>query len=97
MTARRHYLVCYDVADDKRRNRIFQTLKDHGSHIQYSVFLCELSPSELAGLRGQLDEAAHKKEDQVLLVDLGPQQHDPPDRIDAIGRAFIPGTNALIV
>lgn len=36
------YLVCYDVTDDHRRNRIADTLKDYGARIQFSVFLADL-------------------------------------------------------
>jgi CRISPR-associated protein Cas2 len=31
-------VVCYDVVDDRRRNRIFKLLKDYGRRVQYSVF-----------------------------------------------------------
>jgi CRISPR-associated protein Cas2 len=31
-------VVCYDVQDDKRRNRLFKLLKNYGQWIQYSVF-----------------------------------------------------------
>jgi CRISPR-associated protein Cas2 len=44
---RRRYLVTYDISDDKRRDQVFQTLRDNGDHAQYSVFFCELTPREL--------------------------------------------------
>lgn len=31
-------VISYDIADDRRRNRIFKLLKDYGQWIQYSVF-----------------------------------------------------------
>jgi len=69
--ARRHYLVSYDIADDKRRTRVFKALCDNGDHVQYSVFFCELSSTELVQLRMELDEAINHRQDQVIVLDLG--------------------------
>ena len=49
--ARRHFLITYDVSDDKRRTTIFNTLQGNGDHAQFSVFLCQLNATELARLR----------------------------------------------
>ncbi|MFA7237279.1 MAG: CRISPR-associated endonuclease Cas2 [Phycisphaeraceae bacterium] len=95
--ARKHYLISYDVADDKRRNRIFETMQDHGNHTQFSVFLCQLDSAELATLRGVLSGIVHDKQDQVLIVDLGPATHDLDNSIETIGRTFVPTPRANIV
>ncbi|WP_124726791.1 CRISPR-associated endonuclease Cas2 [Staphylospora marina] len=34
-------VVCYDVIDDRRRNKVFKLLKDYGQRVQYSVFEVE--------------------------------------------------------
>ncbi len=34
-------VICYDIIDDRRRNRIFKLLKDYGQRVQYSVFEVE--------------------------------------------------------
>lgn len=36
------YIICYDITDDHRRNRIADTLKDYGQRVQYSVFVADL-------------------------------------------------------
>jgi CRISPR-associated protein Cas2 len=36
------YLICYDVTEDRRRNRVADTLKDYGRRIQFSVFIADL-------------------------------------------------------
>ena len=41
------YLVCYDIADEKRLTRIYRLMKGRGLHIQYSVFYCVLTWQEL--------------------------------------------------
>jgi CRISPR-associated endonuclease Cas2 len=38
------YLVCYDICDDKRLRKVFQTMRNYGDHLQYSVFECQLTP-----------------------------------------------------
>ena len=40
------YLVCYDVADDKRLRKTYKKMCGFGVPVQYSVFRCELSPTE---------------------------------------------------
>ena len=40
------FLVCYDIADDKRLRKVFKTCCNFGDHLQFSVFECDLSPSE---------------------------------------------------
>lgn len=42
------YVVCYDIADDARRNTLASTLLDFGQRIQESVFVANLD-DELAG------------------------------------------------
>ena len=69
---RRRYLLTYDVADDKRRTALFEALKDVGEHVQFSVFLAELSRVELEQLRGLARRTIHHDADQLLIVDLGP-------------------------
>ncbi len=95
--ARRHYLVSYDVSDDKRRNRVFQTLEDIGDHVQYSVFLCELSRRELAQLRSQLVDHVHQREDQVMILDLGPAHLSLETALEIMGRPHEPLVRTLIV
>ena len=94
---RRRLLIAYDVSDDRRRTRVFQMLKDHGEHAQFSVFLCELSRRELAELRSLLVEAIHDDEDQVLILDLGRQQHPLESRMECLGKPYDPVPRCMIV
>lgn len=95
--SRRHYLITYDIAHDKRRNKVFDTMQDHGNHTQYSVFLCELSEMEIAELRYTLTSLINPREDQVLIVDLGPGHHDLAGAIESIGQPFETTPRAFIV
>jgi CRISPR-associated protein Cas2 len=95
--ARRHYLVTYDISDDKRRTEVFQTLLDHGDHAQYSVFFCELSDQELVGLRGLLRRSINASQDQILIVDLGRAARPLETGVESIGRAYSPPIRTFVV
>ena len=85
---RNTYLVCYDVADDKRRDRVFRVCKNHGMHLQFSVFECDLNATELAGLQRELLDEISCSEDQVLFVGLGPAEGRGERVISALGRPY---------
>ncbi len=42
---RRRYLVCYDIRDPARLRRTHKTVLGFGHHLQYSVYVCDLSGS----------------------------------------------------
>ncbi len=66
------YLVAYDVADPKRLRRIHIAMKGFGWPLQYSVFRCELTPASRVLLLERLTDEMHKREDRIMIVDLGP-------------------------
>ena len=85
---RNSYLVCYDISDDKRLRRVFKIMRAWGDHLQYSVFECQLTRSDLARLRSELSEVIHHGLDQVLFVDLGPAEGRGDRVISALGRPY---------
>jgi CRISPR-associated protein Cas2 len=85
---RQAYLVTYDISDDRRRAKVFRILRGFGDHLQFSVFRCDLTPSEFTRLRGRLLEAIHSNSDQVLLVDIGPSTGRAKRAIGSLGRAY---------
>ncbi|MBX3467377.1 MAG: CRISPR-associated endonuclease Cas2 [Planctomycetes bacterium] len=94
---RKVYVVTYDISDDRRRDRVFRILRGFGDHLQFSVFRCELSETELVRLRGRLLEAIHSHEDQVLVADLGPGRGRGRRAITALGRHYThPERHALV-
>jgi len=48
-------VVSYDIRDDKRRGRVFKTLKNFGQWMQFSVFECELDKMNFLRLKDRLD------------------------------------------
>lgn len=87
---RNTYLVCYDIRDDKRLRMVFKTMRDFGDHLQYSIFECQFTPSDLARCRARLSEIIHHTLDQVLFVDLGPTAGRGDRVITALGQPYTP-------
>ncbi|MEX1040802.1 MAG: CRISPR-associated endonuclease Cas2 [Pirellulaceae bacterium] len=94
---RNTYLVCYDICDDKRLRKVYQTMRDFGDHLQYSIFECQFNPIDLAKCRHQLSEIIHHHEDQVLFVDLGPVEGRGDRVIAALGKAYTSLDSACII
>lgn len=85
---RQTYVVMYDISDPKRLRRVFRICLGYGDHLQYSVFRCQLSPTELVELRGRLHDVIHHKQDQVMFVDVGPSDGRGAESIEAIGKPY---------
>lgn len=94
---RRRYLVSYDVASDKRRTQVFELLLAYGDHVQFSVFLSDLSERELIVLRGKLLELINEREDQVLIVDLGRETRPLENTLEVLGKPYQPATRTMVV
>jgi CRISPR-associated protein Cas2 len=91
------YLVCYDICDDKRLRRVFQTMRGYGDHLQFSVFECQLTGMDLARLRAELSAVIHHTEDQVLFVNLGPAAGRGERVITALGKPYTAVDSPCIV
>ena len=86
---RTSYIVTYDIADDKRLRKVFQTMRKYGDHLQFSVFECQMTPSDLVRCRADLVEIIHHKEDQVLFINLGPAEGRGDRVITAMGKRYL--------
>jgi len=85
---RQSYLVCYDICHDKRLAKVHKTMRGFGDHLQYSIFECQFTPTDLARCRHQLSEIIDHREDQVLFVNLGPAEGRGDRVITALGKAY---------
>jgi CRISPR associated protein Cas2 family len=54
---RNTFLVCYDICDDKRLPTVHRTMRDFCDHLQYSIFACQFTPTNLARCRFALGES----------------------------------------
>ena len=94
---RKRYLVAYDISDDKRRTAIFKILMGNGDHVQYSVFICQLNRLELERLKGSIRQHLNQRQDQVIILNLGPAESELSDRLECIGKAYTPPSRVLVV
>ncbi len=66
-THKKFYLICYDIRDPKRWRKCYRLLKSYGQPIQYSVFQCYVSETQMASLRWELSVAL-SEEDSLLIA-----------------------------
>ncbi|TDU67130.1 CRISPR-associated protein Cas2 [Prosthecobacter fusiformis] len=88
LSTRTTFLVCYDIANDRRLRKVFKTCRNYGNHLQYSIFECELNPREKARLETELKDLIKHDEDQVLFVSLGPSEGRGDRVIAALGLPY---------
>lgn len=96
-TRRRRYLVAYDIADDRRREKVFDEMQGQGDRAQYSVFFCELTDRELVRLRTELRKLIHEEEDQVMILDLGRAHRPLENSLEVVGKIYEPAVRSHIV
>jgi CRISPR-associated protein Cas2 len=94
---RNAFLVCYDIRDDKRLRAVFKTMRDFGDHLQYSIFECQFTETDLVRCRHALGEIIDHRDDQVLFVDLGPVEGRGERVITALGKPYAPIASPCIV
>jgi CRISPR-associated protein Cas2 len=82
------YDICYDICNDKRLRAVSRAMRDFRDHLQYSVFECQFTPTDLARCRHALGSLIDHREDQVLFVDLGPVEGRGDRVIMAVGKAY---------
>lgn len=68
---RNYVLVTYDIANPKRLQKVYKTMRGFGDGFQNSVFLCQLSEKEETIMRSKLEEVIKNTEDQVVIIRLG--------------------------
>lgn len=88
VSTRHTYLVCYDIANDRRLKKVFKMCKNHGTHLQFSVFECDLNPREFVQLQRELKTLIKQDEDQVLFVSLGPAEGRGDRVISSLGLPY---------
>lgn len=85
---RQTYIVAYDICDPKRLRTVFKLMKGYGERVQLSVFRCELTHRALVELRARLGSIIQHDVDQVMFVDVGPEEGRGSTSVSAIGRPY---------
>lgn len=74
-------IVSYDIPSNRRRYKVMKTLEGFGTRVQYSVFECNLKPSQVDDLRKRLWKLI-QNEDSVRLYFISA---DDVKRIERLG------------
>jgi CRISPR-associated protein Cas2 len=82
------YLVCYDISDSKRLQKVHRKMKGYGEALQYSVFSCNLTDAEKKILWSELHPLINHREDQILFVNLGNAMSQRAENLETMGRAL---------
>ncbi|HID70362.1 MAG TPA: CRISPR-associated endonuclease Cas2 [Desulfobacterales bacterium] len=48
------WVITYDISNDKARREVADCLKNYGQRVQYSIFECHISRTELTRLRSEI-------------------------------------------
>jgi len=94
---RRCYLVCYDIRDSKRLRRVHKALKGYGEAWQFSVFFCVLKDIDRVRLQTDLEEQINQKEDQAMILDLGPNEKEAREAATVIGQPLPAQDSGIVV
>lgn len=83
--APRLHLICYDIADPRRLNRVHRCLTRHGIPLQYSVFLVYAHKTGLQAVLAELRALIDHRKDDVRAYPL-------PRKVDYqhLGRQLFP-------
>lgn len=76
------YVICYDIPDDKRRNRLHKMLSGYGAWRQFSVFECYLTRKQHLELQRRIGKQIKPDTDHIRLYQICEACEQ---RIEAIG------------
>jgi CRISPR-associated protein Cas2 len=86
MDEERLYIVTYYIRDPKRWRTVFRLMKAYGEWLQLSVFQCRMSRARHAEFVATLKETIRRKDDHVLILDLGVADKVDP-RVTAVSNS----------
>ena len=58
-------IVTYDITDDRSRNKLYETLKDYGTSVQYSVFECNLNKKQFLEMKEKSGSFVQDEKDSI--------------------------------
>lgn len=83
------YIITYDIADNKRVQKVFKKMKNWGDHVQYSVFFSELNDKEKIEMILDLSDIINTAEDQILIIRLGPIDGREKYAVETLGKKLV--------
>ena len=83
---RTRFLVAYDIRDDARLRLVHRIMRGFGDRLQYSVFVCDLSPMEKVQLLARISAAINPQMDRIVIAHLGSSQADTGRQLEFLGQ-----------
>lgn len=63
-----HYLICYDISENKIRRKVVNFLESVALRVQYSVFTCDVSDRQIRSVKNELTILTAKSKHALLLI-----------------------------
>jgi len=77
--------------------RVHKVLKGYGEAWQFSVFFCVLKDIDRVRLQSELEEQMNQKEDQAMILDLGPNEKEAREAATVIGQPLPESDSGIVV
>lgn len=90
------YVICYDISNSKRLQRLFRFLSKKALHIQYSVFTIQTTPVKINKLMLKIDEYIDKREDDVRIYTVSNRMESYMMGTTALTNVFIERGHKLL-
>ena len=87
----RLHLICYDIADPRRLGRVHRYLRGRAVPVQYSVFMAELTSTQLDAIIEGLGERINSRYDDIRIYRLPGKP-----RIIGLGQSCFPDGILLV-
>lgn len=91
--AKSRYIVSYDITEPARWRKVYKAMCATGDPVQYSVFRCDLTPSEYGLLVTTLANLIDFDTDRVMFINIGPVPGRGTESIETMGKTLKPGTS----
>lgn len=69
MAEKNWYVVCYDITEPARWRKVYKRLHGYGRRLQYSIFRCRLTKTEMEKLRWELEKEL-TNDDKLLILNV---------------------------
>ena len=69
MNGKKHYLILYDIRNEKRLTKVAKILESYSIRVQYSVFESDMPELIMKQMKSRLEKVIDTTEDFVLIFD----------------------------
>lgn len=70
MNGKKHYLILYDIRNEKRLTKVAKILESYSIRVQYSVFESDMPELIMKQMKSRLEKVIDTTEDFLLIFDI---------------------------